>query len=126
MNFLSNALKFTDKHGRITVLVKVLESQVTKEIDAENTEMYISLQLSILDTGVGISQEGLSNLFIDFGKLEEGSSRNRQGTGLGLSICKNIIERMGGSVSVKSTLGKGTEFKVIFKTKCRVTPDYFE
>jgi len=126
MNFLSNALKFTDKHSRITVLVKVLESQVTKEIDAENTEMYISLQLSILDTGVGISQEGLSNLFIDFGKLEEGSSRNRQGTGLGLSICKNIIERMGGSVSVKSTLGKGTEFKVIFKTKCRVTPDYFE
>jgi len=44
------------------------------------------------DTGVGISEEGLENLFIDFNKLQENQDRNKVGTGLGLSICKKIIE----------------------------------
>ena len=52
--------------------------------------------------------------------MDENSKRNSQGTGLGLSICKNIIEKMGGSVSVQSKLNKGTEFTVKIKTKCLV------
>jgi signal transduction histidine kinase len=64
--------------------------------------------MSIIDTGIGISKEGIDSLFIDFGKLQENSSRNKGGTGLGLSICKKIIEQMGGSVEVKSELGVGS------------------
>ena len=48
--------------------------------------------MAICDTGVGISQENIKNLFIDFGKLEDREKRNTNGTGLGLSICKQIIE----------------------------------
>ena len=58
--------------------------------------------MSVIDTGVGMSEEGVKKLFIDFNKLDENSQRNKQGTGRGLSICKKMIEQMGGSVSVKS------------------------
>ena len=79
----------------------------------------IDIKLSIIDTGLGISEEGIKGLFKNFGKLSENSHRNSQGTGLGLSICKQIIEKMGGSVSVKSKLGLGTQFSIIisFKTE---------
>ena len=80
----------------------------------------MNLQISIIDTGIGISQVGLQNLFIDFSKLTENSNRNKGGTGLGLSICKKIIEQMGGKVTVESTLGVGTSFIINIKTKCKV------
>ena len=67
-----------------------------------------------------MSEEGVKKLFIDFNKLDENSQRNKQGTGLGLSICKKIIEQMGGSVSVKSKVGEGSEFIINVKTKCIV------
>jgi signal transduction histidine kinase len=54
--------------------------------------MYIELRITVSDNGVGISEEGIQNLFVDFGKLEENKDRNKSGTGLGLSICKQIIE----------------------------------
>ena len=60
----------------------------------------IEMKLSIIDTGLGISEEGIKSLFMNFGKLSENSHRNSEGTGLGLSICKQIIEQMGGLVSV--------------------------
>ena len=78
------------------------------------------MQISIIDTGIGISQDGLQNLFIDFSKLHENSSRNKGGTGLGLSICKKIIEQMGGKVEVESKLGVGTSFIINMKTRCKV------
>lgn len=74
----------------------------------------------MIDTGIGITEEGLKKLFIDFSKLDENSKRNSQGTGLGLSICKNIIEQMGGSVDVKSAIGEGTEFLINVKMHCIV------
>lgn len=89
------------------------------ELYQENT-CFINLQLVICDTGVGISPDGIKNLFMDFGKLDENSSRNKGGTGLGLSICKQIIEQMGGSVQVLSKQGVGTQFVVSFSTKCKI------
>ena len=68
----------------------------------EGQTRYLNIELSIIDTGVGMSPEGVNKLFIDFNKLDENSQRNKGGTGLGLSICKKIIEQMGGSVDVKS------------------------
>ena len=79
------------------------------------------MQITISDTGTGISGDGMKNLFIDFGKLGENESRNKCGTGLGLSICKYMIEEMGGSVQVTSQLGSGTNFIINMKTKCKVT-----
>jgi hypothetical protein len=74
----------------------------------------------VIDTGMGIHPESLKKLFIDFGKLDENSSMNKQGTGLGLSICKKIVEQMGGSVEVVSKVGVGTAFNINLKTKCIV------
>jgi len=85
----------------------------------------VNLCISIIDTGIGISPEGIQNLFIDFSKLQENSNRNKGGTGLGLSICKKIIEQMGGKVEVESTLGVGTSFNISLKTKCIVQKTKF-
>ena len=74
----------------------------------------------MIDTGIGISENCLKHLFIDFSKLDENSKRNSQGTGLGLSICKNIIEQMGGSVEVKSQLGQGSRFILNMNCLCVV------
>ena len=61
---------------------------------------------------------------MDFGKLEENSAQNRLGTGLGLSICKNITEKMKGSLSVRSKVGMGTSFTFKMITKCKVHCDF--
>ena len=60
-------------------------------------------------------------MFMDFGKLDDEEGRNKCGTGLGLSICKQIIEQMGGSVKVKSEIGRGTDFIIDLKIKTKVT-----
>jgi len=82
--------------------------------------MYVSYEISIHDSGIGITPENLKKLFIDFGKLEDIEGRNKSGTGLGLSISKKIIEQMGGKVSVSSKVGVGTQFKIRLNTKCKV------
>lgn len=85
----------------------------------DGAEFFINLQIIIADNGCGISPEGQKKLFVDFGKLEENSKSNPTGTGLGLSISKQIIEQMGGSVTVESKLKEGTKFIINFKTKCK-------
>ena len=67
---------------------------------------------------MGISKEGLQQLFMEFGKLQENQEQNKGGTGLGLSICKQIVEQMGGKVLVSSEIGQGAEFKIKLSTKC--------
>ena len=75
--------------------------------------------MKVIDSGAGISQEGLQNLFVDFGMLKENISNNTRGTGLGLSICKQIITKMGGHVAVESELNKGTTFIITILTVCQ-------
>ena len=116
LNFLSNALKFTRLGGTVSVLIDIIEVQ---EIDNDN---YVNFRMSVKDTGVGISKENLKNLFIDFSRLSENEEMNKSGTGLGLSICKQIIEQMGGSISVESIEGKGSIFNINFKTKYKIVP----
>ena len=62
------------------------------------------------DNGIGMTDDGVKKLFTDYSKIDDSKSRNKSGTGLGLSICKNIIEKMGGSITVKSKKMKGTVF----------------
>ena len=88
LNFLSNSVKFTPNGGKITVGTKLLEIQKNK---IEPGKYYVKFLINIEDTGVGIAQENLDKLFIDFGRLGEHQQINASGTGLGLSICKKLI-----------------------------------
>ena len=71
---------------------------------------------------MGISEENLDKLFINFGKLSEHDQINSSGTGLGLSICKELIHQMGGKVSVESKVGKGSTFMIDLQTQSRIKP----
>jgi PAS domain S-box-containing protein len=94
-NYLSNALKFTPLGGTVTVSAR-LEEEL--------------LCLTVEDTGIGIAPADLGRLFVDFQQLEEGATKKHSGTGLGLALTKRLVEAQGGSVGVKSTLGKGSQF----------------
>lgn len=124
LNFLSNAIKFTDTGRNITVRVKLLDIQLMNNNQLDNRELsslrdlqpvqenYIKFSLEVEDQGIGISEQNLGKLFIDFGKLQEHEKINPSGTGLGLSICKRIIDQMGFSIKVKSKISVGTTFTV--------------
>ena len=92
----------------------------SKESKMHGQTCFIKFRISIIDDGVGMSEEGVKKLFVNFAKLQENAHMNRSGTGLGLSICKNIIEKMGGNVNVTSKLGIGTTFHLNLSTKCVV------
>jgi signal transduction histidine kinase len=77
---------------------------------------YLSYDMVIKDSGPGIPEDKLNNLFINFSCLKDEQGLNKEGVGLGLSICKSIIEQMGGSVSVQSTVGEGSQFTVKMRT----------
>ncbi|KAF1979878.1 putative histidine kinase HHK1p [Bimuria novae-zelandiae CBS 107.79] len=98
MNLLSNSYKFTPR-GSVTV-----RAVVDKESDD-----WIDVTCSVIDTGIGIPEEQKRKLFLPFSQIESSSSRSYGGTGLGLSICKALIENvMQGRVWLESTPGVGT------------------
>ena len=97
--------------------------EYNQSLKLETTESnYIDFEIRIKDSGVGISKENISKLFMNFSKLDEHADMNHKGTGLGLSICKSLIELMGGSVNVESEINEGTTFIVALKTKCNFVP----
>ena len=98
-NFLSNAVKYT-KEGKITFCL-----DYEKKSDDQ-----IQLVISVTDTGIGIKEEDLGKLFESFTRIEEKRNRNIEGTGLGLNLTKNLVDLMGGEISVDSTYGKGSCF----------------
>lgn len=99
-NLLNNAIKFTSQ-GSINVSV----SQV------QHNEKFI-LRLTVADTGIGMNQEQLANVFKPFVQADNSTTRKFGGTGLGLSICNELIKLMNGELSVSSILGKGSTFTV--------------
>ncbi len=103
-NLISNSLKFTPEKGKITVASKVSTDPTLVEI-------------SVTDTGVGMSQEDLSKLFGKYARLQSSysASSSTGGTGLGLYITKNYVELHGGTIAVKSEVGKGTTFTFTIK-----------
>ncbi|SFR95219.1 two-component system, NarL family, sensor histidine kinase EvgS [Dyella sp. OK004] len=100
-NLLSNAIKFTE-HGGVTILLTVLD-----ENDADQ-----SLRLSVIDTGVGISDEQKERLFRPFSQAEISTQRQYGGTGLGLSICQRLVDLMGGDIQLNSAPHQGTRVDV--------------
>jgi two-component system, sensor histidine kinase and response regulator len=99
-NLLSNALKFTHE-GVITLTIELV-----KKID----ESKALIEFSVEDSGIGMSTEQIDKLFVAFTQADSSTTRKYGGTGLGLVISKKIVEAMGGEMSVKSELGKGSRF----------------
>ncbi len=98
-NYLSNALKFTDDHGRITVRAV-----------AEPGEC---LRIEVQDDGIGIRPEDMERLFVEFHQLDSTSTKKYPGTGLGLALTKRIVEAQGGRVGARSAYGRGSTFYAI-------------
>ena len=105
-NLISNAVKYTEK-GSVTFKVS------HKKLD----EAYVDLYFSVIDTGIGIKQEDMQQLFDSFKRLEIEKNRTIQGTGLGLSIAKQLTELMDGELLVESEYGKGSSFTMKIKQR---------
>ena len=106
-NICSNAIKFTEA-GEIVIRI----SKISKK---ENS---VSLLISVKDTGIGISQEGMDRLFSSFTQADSSTTRKFGGSGLGLTITKNLVELMGGKISVESELGTGSTFNIELSYNC--------
>ncbi len=93
LNLLSNAVKFTPENGEITIQVRQLQDTV---------------QVKIIDTGIGIPAEALSQLCRPFEQVQNQFTKNHEGSGLGLAISRSLVEMHGGELKLESTEGSGT------------------
>lgn len=96
-NLLSNAIKFTNA-GEVRIQIKQVNGKV---------------RLDVIDTGIGMSAEGLNRIFAPFAQADSDTTRLYGGTGLGLTLCRQLVERMHGQILLDSEPGRGTHFTVI-------------
>ena len=102
LNILSNSIKYTKEGGEIKIYVGFV---------------YNDAYIKIFDNGIGIPEEDLSRIFERFYRVDKARTREMGGTGLGLSIAKEILDKNGGSIDIKSVVGQGTEVVVRIPTK---------
>ena len=102
LNLIDNAIKFNKTGGIIRISASQLKSK--------------SIGVAISDTGIGIPEEKIEEIYSPFTQVDMSSTREHQGTGLGLAVAKTIIEAHGGKITLKSKLGKGSTF--IFVLAC--------
>ena len=106
LNLVSNAVKFTTQ-GKINVRVRLLKEDEEKA----------TIEFAVTDTGIGIPEDKLENIFENFEQATSGTSRLYGGTGLGLAIVKQLVEPQGGSIHVKSKMDEGSTFSFILTFK---------
>jgi PAS domain S-box-containing protein len=99
LNFLSNAVKFTPDGGRVTIAAKVCPK---------------GLQISVSDTGIGMTAEQIQIALSPFGQIDSKLARKHEGTGLGLPICRSLVELHGGTLDVTSKPNDGTTMTATF------------
>lgn len=107
-NLLSNAVKYTPEGGKIRYYVR------EKRLPGNRLSMHIE----VIDNGIGMSTEFQKKLFEPFTQENRDDSSEMRGTGLGLAIAKKMVDLMGGSISVTSQLGRGTDFALDFSFDC--------
>ena len=100
VNIIGNAVKFTNKGHIFTRVTGTVKGKI------------VNLNIAIEDTGIGISEDLLDNIFRKFTQVDQSSTRHYEGTGLGLSIVEKTVVLMDGDVSVESELGKGSTFTI--------------
>lgn len=98
LNLLSNAVKFTEENGEILVDIKTFKDKI---------------EISVIDSGVGIPKDKLLVIFERFRQVNKSLTRSSEGSGIGLSLVKSLVEMLNGDILVKSKYGKGTTFVVI-------------
>jgi PAS domain S-box-containing protein len=120
-NLLSNALKFTSEGGEVTLRAGAVPRAEVGRLSGRWTgrnfpladnEFAEFLKISVTDSGIGISPEGLTHLFKPFSQIDSGLARKFEGTGLGLAMVKVLAELHGGAVAVESAVGEGSCFTV--------------
>ncbi len=102
INLLSNAIKFTD-HGEVRVIADALSPEAADRPGG-------AVRLRVSDTGIGIREADLAQLFQPFRQVDGGLARTHEGTGLGLAICRRLAQLMGGDITVESVWGTGSTF----------------
>ncbi len=102
LNILTNSIKYTKDGGDIKIYVGFV---------------YTDAYIKIIDNGIGIPEEDLTRIFERFYRVDKARTREMGGTGLGLSIAKEILDKNGGSIDIKSEVGKGTEVVIRIPTK---------
>lgn len=110
VNLVSNALKFTDK------------GQVKLYIGTNKSELPGNIYLEVSDTGIGIPEERLEDIFDSFKQAEDYTTKKYGGTGLGLAIVKKLCHKMGGDIIVESKIHKGSKFKLTLNLQQTTTP----
>lgn len=105
LNVVSNSIKYTNPHGKITVSIDELDSE-----DEKNANYKVVVE----DNGIGMSQDYLPHIFEEFSREHTSTETRVAGTGLGLPIVKSLVDRMGGTIGVESEEGKGTRFIMKF------------
>lgn len=107
LNLLSNAVKFTPEGGTVKLTIEAIDPPLNQK----------NCRFIIEDNGIGMDEEFQKKMFEPFTQEVSPAVRNTQGTGLGLSIVKQIVTMMGGTISVKSSQGKGTRFEILLPVK---------
>ena len=117
LNLLTNAVKFSEPGATVSVVLgpEAIENPTTGDRSP-------ALRLAVMDTGFGIPAEEQPKLFTRFYRTREAQRRVIQGTGLGLAVVKEIVERHGGTVSVRSAAGAGTTMTVLLPAGVTATP----
>jgi PAS domain S-box-containing protein len=110
INLASNAIKFTEPEGTVSVGGYLIE----------RTESHISALFRLTDTGIGIAEDKLEYIFEDFAQAGVDTARRYGGTGLGLGIARALVEQMGGTITVDSQLGRGSTFQFTVTLPCAV------
>jgi len=120
-NLLSNAVKFTNDGGQVALCVRSVPRAAVGRISSSwsartfplgDSEFAEFLEISVADNGIGISSEGLTQLFKPFSQVDSRLARKYEGTGLGLAMVKLLAELHGGAVAVESAVGEGSRFTV--------------
>ena len=105
MNLVNNAIEFTS------------DGCVSISFRHRKEDYGANLMITVKDTGIGMTEENVETLFSKFSQVDMGRTRKKGGLGLGLAIAQTIVNRMGGFITVRSELGKGSEFRIVIPQK---------